>query len=346
MRGLLVPLLLALLALPPIVEAQQQANLPRIGVLALHSPPVLPGEAVVWERMRQLGWIEGKTVTVERRGAAGDLNRIPDLAADLVALNLDVIMISTGASARRALNANSRVPMYVVAGDLQAEVLVLNLARPERNITWVQVLQADLAGKRLGILKEVVPGRTSVGLLMEGRSPTMIKVATAAEDAARAMGLRLHQVLATRPEDFRSLIPKLRTQGARGLLIANSPALFSHIDLITALAAKERLASISDWATWPRAGALVSYGPSPSEISYQWADCVDKMLRIKACRRAGTAADEIRAGHQSQNRQGARPHDPAVAAAAGGSGDPVVDRRVVGTLTLALLAARKPRPAP
>ncbi len=179
----------SLLAAPLAAEAQQAGKMPKIGVLTLNSPVVLPGEEFFWGRMRELGWVEGQNVVVERRGAAGDLDRIPIVAAELVKLKVDVMTVWGGGFARLARDANRTVPMCVRAGDLQAEGLVANLAKPEGNVTGVHTIQADLAGKRLEILKEVVPGLTRVGVLIADQTMTRIRILRNAEDAARTMGL-------------------------------------------------------------------------------------------------------------------------------------------------------------
>jgi putative ABC transport system substrate-binding protein len=212
-----------LLAAPLAAEAQQARRMPKIGVLTLNSPAVLPGEEFFWERMRELGWVEGQNVAVERRGAGGNNDHLPIIVAELVKLKVDVMTIWGGGVARRARDADRTVPMCVRAGDLQAEGLVANLAKPEGNVTGVHTIQADLAGKRLEILKEVVPGLTRVGVLIADRTRTRSSIIRNAEDAARTMGLQLYVPEVNRtPDDLTQAFSTLTKNGVRGLSIVNS----------------------------------------------------------------------------------------------------------------------------
>jgi putative ABC transport system substrate-binding protein len=230
--------------------------------------------------MRELGWVEGQNVVVERRGAAGDLDRLPIVAAELVKLKVDVMTIWGGGVATRAREADRTVPICVRAADLQAEGLVANLAKPEGNVTGVQTIQADLAGKRLEILREAVPGLARVGVLIADTTTTRIRIIRNAEDAARAMGLQLYVPEVNRPpDDFIQAFSTLTKNGVRGLSIVNSPRLNLHYKQLAALAAKDHIATIGDFQEWPQVGGLIAYGPLVSEISRQWAECVDKILR-------------------------------------------------------------------
>jgi len=149
--------------------------------------------------MRELGWVEGQNLAVELRGAGGDWGRLPSLAAELVQRKVNVIVMDNGTAARRVQEGNRTVPICVAGGDLQAAGAVASLAKPEGNVTGVQLFQADLAGKRLALLKEAVPGLTRVGLLFQRRGGLNTAVLRATEDAARTMGLQLHVVAAPLP---------------------------------------------------------------------------------------------------------------------------------------------------
>ena len=178
-------------------EAQPDRKVPKIGLITLEAPgkpwrPAAPG--AFWDRLRELGWVEGESVVVERRGAGGDRDRIPSVAADLTRLKADVILTATGYEARRAQEGTQTVPICAGAGDFQAEGLVANLARPEGNVTGVQLIQPDLVGKRLALLKEAVFGLMRVDVLIATRSPTMDKVVHAALESGRRMGLELQVV--------------------------------------------------------------------------------------------------------------------------------------------------------
>jgi putative tryptophan/tyrosine transport system substrate-binding protein len=280
-RRILAGLLLALAA-PLAAEAQPSGQVYKIGLINIGAPeapwrPSVPGP--FWDRLRELGWVEGKMIMVERRGASGDGRRIPSLAAELAQLKVNVIVTVTGAEAKRAQEGTRTVPICAAAGDLQAEGLVANLAKPEGNVSGVQVVQPDLAGKRLSLLKEVVPGLKRAGLLIQGRSPTMDKIVRAAEDSSRTLGLALHVVEGAHPTDFDRAFSALAKEHARGVLVANSPALQTHATHLVALAAKTRLVAIYDFRSWAEAGGLMSYGPLESEFHGGLAECVDKILR-------------------------------------------------------------------
>ena len=267
-------MLLVLLGAPFAAEAQPTGQVYKIGLITLGAPeapwrPAVPGP--FWERLRKLGWVEGQTVMVERRGAGGDPKRIPSLAAELAQLDVKVILAGTGSEARRAQEGTRTVPICAAAGDLQAEGLVTNLAKPEGNVSGVQIVQPDLAGKRLALLKEAVSGLTRVGLLIEARSRTMSKIVQAAEDSSRPLGLALYVVESARPDDFDRAFSALANERAGGLLVANSPGMFTNKSQLIALAAKRRLAAIYDLRFWAEDGGLMSYGPVVSEFNRQWA---------------------------------------------------------------------------
>ena len=236
-----------------------------------------------WERLRELGWIEGQTITVERRGAGGDANRIPSLAAELAELKVNVILAGTGAEAKRAQEGRT-VPICAAAGDLQAEGLVTNLAKPEGNVSGVQVVQPDLVGKRL-----LAPqgGRTWADAgrpAHSGPPPTMSRIVLAAEDSSRTLGLTLHVVEGARPERLRSSVSQhwRKSCKAGGLLGGgSSPGLIANMSQLVALAAAEEapcggLRSLS--GSGRKVVVLTSYGPVVSEFNRGWAECADQIL--------------------------------------------------------------------
>jgi putative ABC transport system substrate-binding protein len=268
-----------LLAAPLVAEAQQAGRASKIGIIYLNAPVPPSAANPFWQHMEELGWSEGKNLIVERRGAAEVWDRIPALTAELVNLKVDLIIVSAGAMARSVQQATRTVPMCVVAGDFQAEGLVVNLARPDTNVTGVQLVQPDLAGKRLGLLKEILPALTRVGILIPSRSPTMAAVLQAAEGAGTRIGLTLKVVESAGPTDFDAAFSLLTKERVQGLLVVSGPGLLNHRSQLVAAAAKNRLAAIYDYPTWAAAGGLMSYGPTESEINRRWADCVDKILR-------------------------------------------------------------------
>jgi len=269
-----------ILPAPLVAEAESDKAVRKLGLINVGAPerpwrPPIPSP--FWDRLQELGWREGQTLQVERRG--GPWDRIAYLASELARLKVDVIMVPTGGEALRAYEGTRTVPICAAAGDLQAEGLVRNLRKPETNVTGVQVVQVELVGKRLALLKEVVPGLTQVGVLLEGPSPTNTKTVDAAEEAARKLRLKLHVVTAGRPEMFADTLASLTDMGVRGLMVVNNPGLLSHLRQLVALVAQTRLVAIYDFRYWVEGAGLMSYGPLRSEIEHLWAECVDKILR-------------------------------------------------------------------
>ena len=265
----------SLLAAP--VAAQGRGT---IGVINFNAPVRAPGfDSAFWGRMRELGWVEGQNLAVELRGAGGDWSRLPSLAAELVQRKVNVIVMDNGTAARHVQEGDRTVPICVAGGDLQAAGVVANLAKPEGNATGVQLFQASLAGKRLALLKEAVPGLTRVGILFERRGGLNDAVLRATEDAARTMGLKLHAVEAPAPDDFNRAFSALTKVGAPALLVVNNANTLIHQNQVLGLAAKSRLAALYEYRDWTEAGGLMSYGPVISEMWRQLAECADKILK-------------------------------------------------------------------
>ena len=269
-----------LLAAPLTAEAQSKRT-PKIGVIFFAEPPVRsPSADLFWGPMRTFGWVEGQNVVVERRSAGGNWNQMRTLAAELARLQIDVFLVAGEGPAREIMRATQTIPICVNGGDLQAAGIVTNLAKPDGNITGVQNLEADLAGKRLALLKEAVPRLSQVGVLLWNRShPTLSALVGAAEDASRTLGLQLRVVDGLRFGDLEGAFAALTKAHVRGLLVANSPSISRQRSHVLALAAKTRLVTIYESRNWVEVGGLMSYGAVFAEIQRHLAECVDKILR-------------------------------------------------------------------
>jgi len=269
------------LAAPLAAEAQSERKVPKIGIINFADPPVRgPSAGLFWEPMRKLGWVEGQNVVVERRNAAGDSNQIPRLAEELVQLHVDVFLVTGARAAQQIQRVTQTIPICAYSGDFQAAGVVTNLAKPDRNVTGVQDVDVDLAGKRLALLKEAAPSLTRAGMLLPNRrDPTMAALVRAAEEVARPLGLQLMVVESPRPEDFVEAFAALTKARVRGLMVAETPFTYQHHSQILALAAKNRLAAIYEKRYWVEAGGLISYGVVQAEIGRRMAECVDKILR-------------------------------------------------------------------
>jgi len=256
-RAFLSTLSGSLLAAPLAAEGQQAGKVPKIGFIDFSDPPKRgPDPNPFWEPMRTLGWVERQNVTVERRGAGGDRNRVPLLALELVELKVDVFMVVSEGMAQGVQRGNSRIPICVYGGDLQASGVVRNLAKPEGITTGVQTSKPDLAGKRLALLKEAVPKLTRAGVLVSNPYyPTEAVVVRNAEEAARALGLQLYVVDISfldfptrkdhsRPGNFDDVLAELKRRQVSALLVTSTPAMWKHRSQIMSLVGKSRSIAI------------------------------------------------------------------------------------------------------
>jgi putative tryptophan/tyrosine transport system substrate-binding protein len=273
-----------LLAAPLAAEAQPERTIRKVGVINTNSPRSSPGlNATFWARMRELGWIEGQNLVVEFRDAVGDRSRVQveSATSEMVELKVDIIVMESGTASRWAQDITRTVPICVFGADLQVAGVVASLARPGGNVTGVQAFQADLVGKRLALLKEVVPRLRRVGVLIEVRGvPTNTAVLRAAEEAGRTLGLQVQVVEVPHRDDLERGFAALTRGQAHGVLIVNNAVLTTHRNEVVALAAKSRLAAIYEYRGWVEAGGgLMSYGPVLSDGHRQLAECADKILR-------------------------------------------------------------------
>ena len=230
--------------------------------------------------MRELGWIEGQNLVVEFSDAAGDWSRVQRAAAELVDLKIDMIVMDNGTASGRAQEITRTVPICVFGADLLEAEVVASLTRPGGNVTGVQAFQADLVGKRLALLKEVVPRLKRVGVLIETRGPaTNTAVLRAAEEAGRTLQIQVQVMEAPQRGDLERGFSTLMRGQAGGVLVVNNPVLTTHMGEVVALAAKNRLAAIYEYRRWVEASGLMSYSPVVADGYRQLAECADKILR-------------------------------------------------------------------
>jgi putative ABC transport system substrate-binding protein len=281
--GLLVTLALTLLATPPAADAQTPGQVSRIGILASGSstPRRAPSFEAFRERLRDLGWMEGQNFTMEMRWAEGSEERLPELAADLIRLKVDVIMTVGGtAPTRAAQQATSTIPIVMVGtGDPVGRGFVASLARPGRNITGNANVHGELMGKRLELLKEAVPRLTRVAVLMNPTPPSLEQLREA-QIAARALGVELSVREVRSRDEFEPAFSAMTSAGAGALLVFPNPSLLErHLDVITALALQSRLPAMYPWRMYMEAGGLMYYGNDLRENYRRAAVYVDKLLK-------------------------------------------------------------------
>ena len=281
--SLAVALALGLLAAPLAAEAQQAAKVARIGYLATNLAASPHLREAFRQGLRDLGYVEGRNVVIEYRDAEGKLERLPALAAELVALKVDVIVAAGTPAALAAKQATRTLPIvFAAAADPVTSGLVTSLARPGGNVTGLSSLAPELVGKRLELLKQAVPGVSRVavlwqpGALGERTEKDMLK---GAEVAARALGVRLQFVEARGPADFDRAFSDMTRARAGALTVLPSTMFFSERRRLVDLAAKNRLPAVYPLREFVDAGGLMSYGPNLADLFRRAATYVDKILK-------------------------------------------------------------------
>ena len=274
----------SLLAAPLAVEAQQGARVARMGYLAssLAASPHLHG--AFRQGLRDRGYIEGRNVVIEYRDAEGKLDRLPALAAELVARKVDVIVAAGGTpAALAAKHATGALPIvFTAAADPVTDGLVPSLARPGGNVTGLSLLIPDLVGKRLEQFKQAVPGISHVAMLWQPGGlgeQTETDTLKGAEVAARALGLQLQFVEARGPVDFERAFSDMARARADALTVLPSPTFLYERRHLVDLAAKNRLPTLFAFREYVDTGGLMSYGPDIADMYRRAATYVDKILK-------------------------------------------------------------------
>jgi putative ABC transport system substrate-binding protein len=265
-------------------EAQQPTKIPRIGYVSGTGNPSDPGPYVeaLRQGLRDLGHFDGKNILIEYRGAEGKVDRIPSLVAELVQLNVDVLVVVTLSSIRAAKQATKTIPIVMVTGDPVASGIVDSLARPGGNITGLATLSRDLSGKRLEMLTEAVPRLSRVGVLWNADEQTGSRGVyfKEYETAARALKIELQSLEVRGPNpDLQGAFQTAAKGRAGGLITITSAPLFLQRKRIADLAIKNRLPSMYQGSAWVEAGGLMSYSADDLEAFRRAATYVDKILK-------------------------------------------------------------------
>ena len=279
MRLAALGLVLVLLATPLAAEAQP-AKIARIGVLSGGSADPSPLLDALRQSLRDLGYLEGKTILIEYRFAEAKPERLPGLAAELVHLDVNVIVAINTPASHAAKAATRTIPIVFtwVADPLS---LVASLARPGGNVTGLTTETGDLGPKRLELLKETLPGLTRLAVLWNAGNPAATRFFKDMENAAPHFGIRL-QALGVRGAasgDVRNAVDAAAREGASALFVIEETMLLAHRTLILDQAAKRRLPTASTSKEFVQAGGLVSYGVNRPEMFRQTARYVDRILR-------------------------------------------------------------------
>ena len=265
---------------PLAADAQQPGKMPRIGILnngpAAVSSPLLQG-------LHALGYTEGQNLTIEVRFADWNLDRLPDLAAELVALKVDVIVAAATPAARAAKQATSTIPIVAISmGDPVNDELVASLGSPGGNITGTTFLGPELVAKRFGLLKAALPGVSRVAALWHPGAygdRTMKGFLNETKVAARTLGVQLQFVQTLGPEDFDAGFSAMAGGNADALIVLPSPMLYAEHRRIVELAGKNRLPAMYQAREFVDAGGLMAYGSNLPNLARRAAIYVDKILK-------------------------------------------------------------------
>jgi putative ABC transport system substrate-binding protein len=275
-RALLALLAAAAVALPRTAEAQQAGKLKRIGFLRVGAPPKAFIEGFR-QGLRELGLIEGQSITIEF-GLAESTAQLPEVAAGLVRRKVDVILASGTPSVLPARDGAGTIPVvFVAALDPVATGVAKSLARPGGNVTGMTAMHADITGKRLQLLQELLPDLTHIAFLVRATSPAAAQYVEDAERAARFLKVTL-QILAVRdPGELEGAFAAIRS--AKALLVADDAVFTAERARIAELALKHRLATIYGFGDMVEAGGLMSYGPHYGDLYRRAATQVHKLLQ-------------------------------------------------------------------
>jgi ABC-type uncharacterized transport system substrate-binding protein len=262
-------------------EAQQPTKIPWIGYLSGASPSTNPaGREAFRQGLRELGYVEGKNIVIEYRYAEGKLDRLPALAAELVRLKVDVIVTAGPRSTRAAKEATSTIPIVMTQDDDPVgNGLVASLARPGGNITGLATLAPEIGGKRLELLKEIVPKLSRVAVLGTSTIPGSAQQLKEVERAAGALGVKLQYLDVLDPKDIEIAFREAAKGRAGAVLTLTSSILLSQRVQLADLAAKNRLPAIYPRPEYVEDGGLMSYGVSIVDLYRRAATYVDKILK-------------------------------------------------------------------
>jgi putative ABC transport system substrate-binding protein len=282
-RAFISSVILGLLTVPLAAEAQQAASLPRIGFLApasLSDPRVPPYIRAFQEGLRELGYVEGRNIAIEFRWAEGQYERLPGLAAELVRLNVNVIVAAGPNAIQAAKQATATIPIVMAAvGDPVGTGFVAGLARPGGNITGVSNMLPDLVGKQLELLKEVLPTVSRVALLGNPANPANASLERQAQDAARTLGVRLQPLWARDLREIDSAFTATKMERADALIVLTDTMLINHRTRVIDHAGQRRLPAVFGVSQFVEAGGLLAYGPSFADGYRRAAPYVDRILK-------------------------------------------------------------------
>jgi putative ABC transport system substrate-binding protein len=280
-KNTILTLCAMLLALCVSAEAQQPTKIARIGYLSGTSYSANSARVDAFRQgLRELGYVEGKTIVVEWRYAEGKLDRLPALAAELVRLRVDVIVASAPPPTRSAKQATATIPIVMsYDDDPVGNGFVASLARPGRNITGLATLAPELSGKQLELLREIVPKLSRVAVIGNATRPGSPQALREVNLAGDAVGVQLQYLEIQAPKDIEIAFRAASQEHAEGVLVLTTPVLISRRKQVAELAVKDRLPTIYGRPEYVEDGGLLSYATSFTDLSRRAAIYVDKILK-------------------------------------------------------------------
>jgi putative tryptophan/tyrosine transport system substrate-binding protein len=269
----------AAVAWPLAAWAQKSGQIARIGYLSTANPRSMPAFQALEQRLRDLGYFEGQNIIIEYRNAEGEIDRLPDLARDLVRLDVNVIITATDAATRAAKEATATIPILMMAINYDPIVLgyVDSIPRPGANVTGLYFQHLELLAKRFGLFKEMLPSLGRVAVLSDSFTADQLK---RVEAASLSLGLELHPLdLQNPPYNFENAFREALRSRAEGIFVLESAPIFRGRTQIAQLAIKNRLPTSFAFREYVEVGGLVSYGVDFSSMYRRAAEYADRILR-------------------------------------------------------------------
>ena len=271
----------ALLYTVSLAEAQQTKKVPRVGFLAAASASAVSTRAEALQQgLRELGYVEGKNIVIEYRWADGKIERLPDLAAELVRINVDIIVTGGPQATRPAKKATGTVPIVMAFdSDPVGNGFVASLAQPGGNVTGLSAVSPEISGKQLELLKEILPKLSRVAVLGNSAEPANAQALTETKAAAGVFGVDLQYLDLLSPKDVETAFRAAAKGRAEAALVLTSPITFSQRAQVVDLAAKSRLPAIYWSPEFVEHGGLMTYSVSFTDLFRRAATYVDKILK-------------------------------------------------------------------
>jgi putative ABC transport system substrate-binding protein len=275
-----VILAFALLASPLVAETQPRTRLGRIGVLTLSTASSGPDAEAFRQGLREHGYVEGQSIAIEHRDAAGRADRLPALAGELVRLEVDVIVTQSNVAALAAKQATQTIPIVMaIAGDPVKAGVVRSLASPGGNVTGLTLMQTELSSKRLQLLREAAPSTTVVAVVWNPADPAAVDFLRETEAAARSLGVKLHAVEARSSVELDAAFKAVAALRPSAFFTLPGGMFQANVKRIVDFAAKRRLPGVYPNRAFVEAGGLLSYAPSLAANWRRAAVFVDRILK-------------------------------------------------------------------